>query len=98
MDTIYLPAVLPGDLDLHLTHQDVYTGKAILDWSNVQEASQDALSTLLTGLDLVEHSEQLGLSTIPESLMEAILHVLSHSAPHNTSQWKELLTRSLYHP
>lgn len=80
MDIIYLPAVLPGNLDLHLTNRNIYTGNVILDWSNVQAASQDALSTLLIGLDLVEHSEQLGLSTIPESLREAILHVLSQSA------------------
>ncbi len=77
MNSIFLPSSLPGNQDLRTLNRRLQIGEVMLDWSNVQEASPDALSTLLAGLDLVEHSEQLGLATIPESLTEAITHILS---------------------
>src|SRR6266699_6712817 len=52
-------------------------GEATLDWSQVREAAREHLSLLLAGLDLVEHSDIIGIDTISEDLAQEILHVLS---------------------
>lgn len=70
MDVVNLPSTLPDNLDLQTLNRLLLSSEVTLDWSNVERASLDALSTLLTGLDLVEYSEQLGLATIPEPLVE----------------------------
>ncbi|MGB8344831.1 MAG: helicase, partial [Ktedonobacteraceae bacterium] len=77
MDTINLPATIPGKLDLAELNRRLRQGDIALDWSGVCEASQDQLSTLLDGLDMVEQSEQLGLETVQESLAKAVLQVFT---------------------
>lgn len=60
MNTIILPSLLPGELDLSEVNNRLRACEVTLDWSQVQEASPEQLAILLDGLDLVEHSEQLG--------------------------------------
>ncbi|HEY7347226.1 MAG TPA: DISARM system helicase DrmA [Ktedonobacterales bacterium] len=72
METIILPAVVPGDLNLLLLNLRLHRGEARLDWSGVQEAPADALKVLFTGLDLVKDADALGIETVPDHLAEAI--------------------------
>src|SRR5260370_11749383 len=58
-----------------------------LNWSQVEDASEKHLAVLLAGLDLVEHSEVLGIETVPDSLSEVVLLTLSGSesqSPHRS--------------
>ncbi|HYU76977.1 MAG TPA: helicase, partial [Ktedonobacteraceae bacterium] len=85
MNVINLPPVLPSDLDLTVVNQLLQAGEATLDWSQVEDASLEHLVVLLSGLDLVEHSEILGIGTIPDELSDVVLRALSRSeskAPH----------------
>jgi len=77
VNVVYLPPVLPGELDLADLNRRLCMGGVVLDWSQVAEASRDQLAVLLAGLDLVEHSELLGIDTVPESLAEAVLQAFS---------------------
>src|SRR6266699_694362 len=76
VNNIKLPPVLPGDLDLTVINQRLQAGEAKLDWSYVKEAPEDDLAILLSDLDLVEHSEILGIETVPDSLSDVVLRVL----------------------
>jgi hypothetical protein len=77
VNVIRLPQILPGELDLAVINHSLRTGEATLDWSQVGEAPREQLSLLLAELDPVEHSEIIGIDTIPEGLAQEILHVLS---------------------
>ncbi len=77
MNVIRLPQILPGELDLPAINYSLRMGEATLDWSQVREAAREHLSLLLAGLDLVEHSDIIGIDTISEDLAQEILHVLS---------------------
>ena len=50
--TIELPLKLPGELDLKQINQQLKSGEAVLDWSEVSHAPQKYLKVLLNGLDL----------------------------------------------
>ena len=85
MNIISLPPVLPSELDLEAINQLLQAGEATLDWSQVEDASLEHLAVLLSGLDLVEHSEILGIGTVPDELSDVVLRALSRSesqAPH----------------
>ncbi len=77
VNIISLPQTLPGELDLANINLHLHLGEATLDWSQVQEASEDQLAVLLADLDLVEQSDVLGIDTIPDHLSHSVLHTLS---------------------
>ncbi len=77
VNNIKLPPVLPGDLDLTVINQRLQAGEAKLDWSQVEEAPENFVAVLLADLDLVDHSEILGINTVPDSLSEVVLQVLT---------------------
>ena len=66
MNIIKLPPVLPGELNLQAINLSLQSGEATLDWSQVEEAPEEQLAVLLAGLDLVEHSEILGIEMVPD--------------------------------
>jgi hypothetical protein len=76
VNIIKLPPVLPSDLDLTVINQRLQAGEATLNWSIVKEAPEDHLAVLLAGMDLVEHSEVLGIETVPDHLAEVVLRAL----------------------
>src|SRR6266568_497323 len=76
VNVINLPQVLPGELDLEAINRRLLSGEVTLNWSQVGDAPQEHLAVLLAGLDLVEHSEILGIETIPDSLSDVVLRVL----------------------
>ena len=97
MNVINLPPVLPGDLDLKALNLILQTEEVMLDWRNVKEAPEDHIAVLLAGMDLVEHSEILGIGTIPDELSDVVLRALSRSeskAPH-LHEHKGLINKSL---
>src|SRR2546425_178318 len=84
VNIIHLPSTLPGELDLAAINLRLHLGEATLDWSQVQEAPEDQLAFLLADLDLVEHSDVLGIDTMPDHLSHIVLHILSEqqNTPH----------------
>ena len=77
VNIIHLPKVLPGELDLQAANLSLQSGEATLDWSQVEEAPENFVAVLLADLDLVDHSEILGINTVPDSLSEVVLQVLT---------------------
>src|SRR5260221_4529630 len=77
MEIVALPLVLPGNLDLEAINRQLHMGAVTLDWSQVQAATGAQLRALLAGLDLVEHSDILGLASVPDALVEAMSQVFS---------------------
>ncbi|HYU74904.1 MAG TPA: helicase, partial [Ktedonobacteraceae bacterium] len=77
MNIIKLPPVLPGELNLEAANLSLQAGEATLDWSQVEEAPENLVAVLLADLDLVDHSEILGINTVPDSLSEIVLQVLT---------------------
>lgn len=61
MNTISLPAVLPGNLDLQRINQALCDRTATLDWSGVVSAPESALALLLAGLDMSNDADVLGI-------------------------------------
>ncbi len=97
MDIVILPPVLPGELDLQVINRRLRSGEVTLDWSQVKEAPESSLAVLLAGLDLVEHSEILGIETVPDSLSDVVLLTLSGSesqSPHRNER-KRLVDNSV---
>src|SRR6266566_1688076 len=89
VNVINLPQVLPGELDLEATNRSLLSGEVTLNWSQVEDAPQDHPAVLLAGLDLVEHSEILGIETVPDSLSDVVLLTLSGSesqSPHRSER------------
>jgi hypothetical protein len=77
MDVINLPPILADEPDLATINHRLLTGEATLDWSQVKEASLEQLRVLLAGLDLVEHSDILGIDSVPGDLAEVVLQAIS---------------------
>src|SRR5260370_21466055 len=69
--------MLPGQAELEAINRQLHMGAVTLDWSNVQAATGVQLRVLLAGLDLVEHSDILGLASVPDALAEAMSQVFS---------------------
>lgn len=72
MEPIKLPPILPGSLDLKATNQKLREGSVHLDWSTVISAPENALKTLLKGIN--QDNPGLGLeeSGPTEHIVEAI--------------------------
>jgi len=83
VDVINLPQVLPGEEDLEAINRSLLSGKVTLNWSQVEDAPEPHLAILLAGLDLVDHSEFLGIETVPDELSDAVLRVLSVADSHS---------------
>src|SRR6266487_4939389 len=77
MDVIILPSRLADEPDLPDINQRLLTGEATLDWSQVKEASLEELRVLLADLDLVEHSDILGIDSVPGNLAELVLQAIA---------------------
>jgi len=88
-EAVRLPATLPGDLDLAALNARLRAGSAALDWSDVTEASGDALAPLLAGLDLSEDADALGLETVPDALTAAVEAALTAKAPARKERKKK---------
>jgi len=69
--------MLPGQAELEAINRQLHMGAVTLDWSQVQAATDAQLRVLLAGLDLVEHSDILGLASVPDALAEAMSQVFS---------------------
>jgi hypothetical protein len=61
MEIIKLPSVLPGDLDLAIVNQKLREHTGQLDWSAVVSAPESQLAVLLSGLDLTNDADWLGV-------------------------------------
>jgi len=61
VNIIDLPPVFPGELDLEAINRSLQSGEATLNWSQVEVPSERHLAVLLADLDLVDHSEILGI-------------------------------------
>ena len=73
METIYLPAVLPGHLDLVSLNQQLRDRQAQLDWSLFEKATDQDLAILLAGLDMDQDEDVLGIDSLSEKLGDHLL-------------------------
>ncbi len=74
MQVIRLPGQLPGGMDLTALNQRLRSKEACLDWSDVEPGVlPEHLEVLFDGLNLAEHIEYIGETTISDRLMPAIL-------------------------
>jgi ABC-type transporter Mla MlaB component len=70
---IELTPKLLGELDLKQINQQLRSGQAVLDWSEVVHAPQKYLKVLLNGLDFERDEECLGIDGgISESILDSI--------------------------
>ena len=97
MKIITLPPVLPSELDLKALNLALLNNEATLDWSCVLEAPENTLAAMFAGLDLIEHSEILGISTVPDELAEVVLRALtrSESTSHHHHEYKQPVSNSV---
>ncbi|MGZ3628510.1 MAG: DISARM system helicase DrmA, partial [Ktedonobacteraceae bacterium] len=77
MDVIILPPHLADEPNLTAINQRLLTGEATLDWSQVKQASLEELRVLLANMDLVEHSDFLGIDSVPGDLAELVLQAIA---------------------
>ena len=77
MDVNFLPSRLADEPNLAAINQRLLASEATLDWSQVKEASLKDLRILLANLDLVEHSDILGIDSVPSDLAELVLLAIS---------------------
>src|SRR5260370_11457621 len=74
VQVIRLPGQLPGGMDLTALNQRLRSKEVCLDWSDVEPGVlPEHLEVLFDRLNLTEHIEYIGETTIPDQLMPAIL-------------------------
>src|SRR5712692_11591423 len=74
VQVIRLPGQLPGGIDLTALNQRLRSKEVCLDWSEVEPGVlPEHLEVLFDRLNLTEHIEYIGETTIPDQLMPAIL-------------------------
>lgn len=76
MLSIELPASLSDNPELDAHNEALRAHQAELNWSKVESAEPAALKRLLAGLDLDEHADELGIDSLPDSLVGAVMAVL----------------------
>ncbi len=76
IETKMLPAYLSVNPSLVELNRELRNGVTRIDWSEVREAPSGALKILLDGLDLSEHAEVLGLSSVPRDIQVDVQAVL----------------------
>lgn len=86
MQTIQLPASFPGDLDLVAINQQLREGTAQLDWSLFEKGTDQELVILLTGLDMTEDEEVLGVNTMSQRTINRVLNVLKQNPQNPTPE------------
>lgn len=85
METLRLPARLPGGLNLGALNMRLRAGELRLDWSDVAPETAPALvNTLLAGLTLTEHLDVIGAETVPEELAVTVMKALEIFASQET--------------
>src|SRR6266487_991111 len=89
MDVIFLPSRLADEPNLPAINQRLLASEATLDWSQVKEASLEELHILLAGLDLVEHSDILGIDSVPGDLAEIVLQAISQDVGETEQEVKQ---------
>ena len=100
---IELPPKLPGELNLKQINQELKSGEAVLDWSEVSHASQKYLKVLLDGLDIDRDEECLGINGgISEKISDDILKCFEafkkSTKSKDTSEKQLSLTTTSYSP
>lgn len=101
--TIELPPKLPGEIDLKQINQELRSGEAVLDWSEVSHAPQKYLKVLLDGLDIDRDEECLGIDGgIAESILDSISKCLKSlkkpTKKKNTNSEQLSFTTTSYSP
>lgn len=84
MNVLRLPARLGDARQCTAINSDLRAGRAALDWTDVRDATDDALAALLEGLDLTGDADALGLDSmggLPEALMDAVDGLLPDRGP-----------------
>jgi hypothetical protein len=98
---IELTPKLPGELDLKQINQQLRSGEAVLDWSEVVHAPQKYLKVLLNSLELERDEECLGIDGgISESILDAISKCFKSSkkSTKETSGEQLSFTNTSYSP
>ena len=72
METVNLPSVVPGNLDLVALNQQLRDRTVELDWSLFQEAKDEDLALLLAGLDMGEDKAVLGIDSMSDKIGDHI--------------------------
>src|SRR6266702_6454932 len=89
MDVIILPSRLADEPDLPDINQRLLASEATLDWSQVKEATLEELRVLLADLDLVEHSDIIGIDSVPGDLAEVVLQAISNDVRETEQEIKQ---------
>ena len=72
METVNLPSVLPGKLDLVALNQQLRDRTAEINWSLFQKAKDEDLALLLAGLDMGEDEAVLGIDSMSDKIGDRI--------------------------
>ncbi len=84
MNTLRLPARLADPRQAVAINADLRSRRVTLDWSDLRDASDEALAALLDGLDLVSEADVLGLDSmnaVPDAIMAAVDRLLPDQRP-----------------
>ena len=89
MQTINLPTILPGELNLEELNQQLRQGTAQLDWSAVISAPESQLNILLNQLDLDKDADSLGVEgEIAENIANDIIRYFDNQKKKNKKSKK----------
>jgi hypothetical protein len=89
LKTISLPSHLKDGLDLTEVNTQLRSHSAQLDWSEVIEADERSLAILLSGLDLSDDADVLGIDgTIADSVAEAVSEFFEQNTKRENSPSK----------
>ncbi len=78
METVNLPSVLPGKLDLVALNQQLRDRTAEINWSLFQKAKDEDLALLLAGLDMGEDEAVLGIDSMSDKIGDRILKLFEN--------------------
>lgn len=85
METLRLPAQLPGSFELEALNERLRAGELRLDWSEVAPGAAPTLvNILLAGLNLTDHLDIIGAETVPEALVGTVMKSLEIFASQET--------------
>lgn len=106
MQIIDLPSRDLGQLDLPAINAQLREGTAQLDWSLVEEVSDEELAQLLQGLNAHKHGDVLGEETLGDALIKRVSAILEQNdrpedlpallQPKNPFELRETLTEMIY--
>ena len=93
METVNLPAVLPGHLDLVALNQQLRDRQAQLDWSLFEKATDQDLAILLAGLDMAQDEQVLGVDTMSEKIGDRLLTFFENNRQGIKEDYGKILER-----